>query len=135
MPLSPGPPSDPEVAELLKYLDEVLADYTRLVGGIGRLGFAAPQLLYYRDEVQDLLEALAAERSLDLQSRWQKIRDLDNQVRARATDLVREVGHPNFKQYQVVNDPPPTRWWWYLNRTVSNPEPPPPPAWQWWRRG
>jgi len=130
---APEGPQDAEVAELLKYLDEVLHDYERYVGEIGNLGFAAPQLLYYRDEVQDLLEALSAEKGIDLQSRWKRIRDLDNAVRAKATELVREVGHPNFKQYQVVNDPPQTRWWWYLNRTTANPDPQA-PAWQWWRK-
>lgn len=128
-------PLDPEVAELLKYLDEVLADYERYVSDLGHLGYAAPQLLYYRDEVQDLMDDLAAEPGVDLASRWQKIRDLDNKVRAAATDLVREVGHANFKQYQIVNNPPLTRWWWYLNRTTANPEPGPKPAWQWWRKG
>ncbi len=130
-----GQPTDAEAAELLKYLDEVLQDYQRYVGEIGRLGYAAPQLLYYRDEVQDLMEALEVEDGVDMKPRWARIRDLDNQVRARASDLVGEVGHANFKQYQIVNNPPLTRWWWYLNRTTANPEPAPRPAWQWWRKG
>lgn len=130
----PGQPLDAEVQELQDYLDEVLRDYERYVGEIGRLGYAAPQLLYYRDEVQDLMEALASEAGVDLKPRWQKIRELDNQVRGKAVELVREMGHANFKQYQIVNNPPQTRWWWYLNRTTADPEPSKVPIWQWWRR-
>ncbi len=130
----PGQPLDAEVQELQDYLDEVLRDYERYVGEIGRLGYAAPQLLYYRDEVQDLMEALASEAGVDLKPRWQKIRELDNQVRGKTVELVREMGHANFKQYQIVNNPPQTRWWWYLNRTTADPEPSKVPIWQWWRR-
>lgn len=122
-----------EARELLEYLEEVLKDYARYVGEIGRLGYAAPQLLYYRDEVQDLMEALADEK-VDLKAQWNRIRDLDQQVRGKATELVREIGHANFKQYQIVNDPPALRWWWYLNRTTANPEPPPAPMWQFWKK-
>lgn len=128
------PELDSETKELLGYLEEVLKDYARYVGEIGRLGYAAPQLLYYRDEVQDLLEALQGEKGVDLKTQWNRIRELDNQVRGKVTELVREIGHANFKQYQIVNDPPPTRWWWYLNRTTANPEPPPTPMWQFWKK-
>ena len=129
-----APAVDADAAELLKYLDEVMLDYQRYVGDIGKLGYAAPQLLYYRDEVQDLMEALEGEAGIDLKPRWVTLRDLDNKVRAGASDLVREVGHANFKQYQIVNNPPQTRWWWYLNRTTADPEPAKVPVWQWWRR-
>jgi len=112
----------------------VLGDYERYVKEIGRLGLAAPQLLYYRDEVQDLLDALAGQPGMDLKPVWTKVRELDNQVRARASDLVKEIGHANFKQYQIVNDPPQARWWWYLNRVTAPPEMLQPPAWQFWRR-
>jgi len=130
----PGKPLDAEVKELLDYLDEVLRDYERYVGEIWRLGYAAPQLLYYRDEVQDLMEALAPEAGVDLKPRWQKIRELDLAVRGKAVELVREVGHANFNQYQIVNNPPQTRWWWYLNRTTADPESSKASIWQWWRR-
>lgn len=125
-------PIDPEVIELIKYLDEVIEDYRIRVEAIGKLKYAAPQLLYYRDEVQDLLEALASER-VDLKSRWAKVRDLDLQLRGKASIFVNEVGHSNFKQYQIVNDPPLTRWWWYLNRTTVNRDKES-PKWMWWRR-
>ena len=46
--------------------------------------------------------------------------------------LVREIGHANFKQYQIINDPPKAYWWWWLNRVVKAP-PPSPPSWMFWK--
>lgn len=126
------PKLDPEVEELLQYLDGVLNDYGKYVAQIGNLKYTAPQLLYYRDEVQDLLEALAGEKDLDLKAYWQRLRDYDLQLRAKATVFVQEVGHSNFKQYQIINNPPLNRWWWYLNRTTMNLAEKA-PSWQWWR--
>lgn len=126
---------DPDVQELYEYLKEVLGDYERYVKEIGRLGMAAPQLLYYRDEVQELLTELRGHEDLDLKPLWARVAELDNVVRAQAKELVREVGHANFKQYQIVNDPPQTHWWWYLNRVTAPPEPLHPPTWQFWRKG
>ncbi|MBQ7502737.1 hypothetical protein IJT93_08510 [bacterium] len=126
------PKLDPEVEELLQYLDGVLNDYGKYIAQIGSLKYTAPQLLYYRDEVQDLLEALAGEKDLDLKPYWQRLRDYDLQLRAKATVFVQEVGHSNFKQYQIINNPPLNRWWWYLNRTTANLAERA-PSWQWWR--
>lgn len=123
----------PDVEELLKYLDEVILDYKRCIEQIGKMGYAAPQLLYYRDEVQDLVEALSGEQGVVLKERWATIRELDLKLRGRASDFVHEVGHSNFKQYQIVNNPPLTRWWWYMNRTTVNLENKI-PRWQWWRQ-
>ena len=44
-----------QTAELLSYLDASLADYGKYVSQIGSLKYTAAQLLYYRDEVQDML--------------------------------------------------------------------------------
>lgn len=126
-----GKAMDPEVIELVKYLDEVIEDYRVRVEAIGKMKYAAPQLLYYRDEVQDLLDALSAEQ-VDLRSRWAKVRDLDLQLRGKAPIFVNEVGHSNFKQYQIVNDPPVVRWWWYLNRITVNRDKES-PKWMWWK--
>jgi len=121
------------VKEVLDYLDECLTDYDKFVGNIGKLGLAAPMLLYYRDEVQDCLEDLRAEPDLDLKERWRKVSELDNVVRAKARELVNEVGHKNFKQYRIVNDPPKMHWWWYLDQVTS---PPPVQArpWEIWKK-
>lgn len=131
---SPKGNVDPEVMELLQYLDTALEDYAKHVKQIGMLKYTAPQLLYYRDEVQDLLEALAGEKGIDLKSRWAKIREFDLQLRAKANIFVKEVGHSNFKQYQIINNPPATHWWWYLDRITVNTEKKEAPSWQWWKR-
>lgn len=125
--------SQADIKDMLKYLDEVVADYKRCISMIGKLGYAAPQLLYYRDEVQDLIELLSGEQGVDLKERWARVRELDLQLRGRASDFVHEVGHSNFKQYQIVNNPPLTRWWWYMNRTTVKLENKT-PRWQWWRK-
>ncbi|MEW6280618.1 MAG: hypothetical protein AB1758_18480 [Candidatus Eremiobacterota bacterium] len=123
---------DPEVKEAYQYLLEVLGDYERYTRDIGKLGLAAPNLLYYRDEVQEFLDILKAE-GIEARDVWRKVVELDNLVRSKAQEIVDEVGHANFKQYQVINDPPPQHWWWFLNRTVAAP-PESPPAWQVWKR-
>ena len=124
---------DPEVIELIKYLDEVIEDYRNRVESIGKMKFDAPSLLYYRDEVQDMLDALASEKGVDLRSRWAKVRDLDLKLRGMASIFVNEVGHSNFKQYQIINDPPLTHWWWYLNRVTVNRDEHS-PSWMWWKK-
>lgn len=122
-----------QTAELLSYLDASLADYGKYVSQIGSLKYTAAQLLYYRDEVQDMLDALINDKGIDLKSRWIKVRELDLQLRAKASVFVQEVGHANFKQYQIINNPPVNRWWWYLNRTTVNLDHKT-PSWQWWKR-
>jgi hypothetical protein len=125
---------DPETREALDLLEEALADYERYVRDIGHLGLAAPQLLYYRSDVQDMLDLLADQPDLDLAPYWARVRDLDNVLRARAADLVEEIGHANFKQYQIINDPPQMHWWWYLNRLVPAPRTQVRGWWEFWKR-
>ncbi len=124
---------DEEAREEYKYLLEVLEDYRRYVKDIGHLGLAAPNLLYYRDEVQESLEELRL-RGVDPLEVWREVVALDNVVRARAAEIVTEIGHANFKQYQIINDPPPAYWWWFLNRVVPGPAGTEPPSWQFWKR-
>lgn len=123
---------DPELKEAYAYLLEVLADYERYIQDIGRLGLTAPNLFYYRDEVQEFLDLLQQE-GVPMKEVWRKVSELDNQVRARAQEIVDEIGHANFKQYQIINDPPLKNWWWFLNRIVAAPPQAPRPGWQFWR--
>ncbi|MCL5038088.1 MAG: hypothetical protein M1269_13390 [Chloroflexi bacterium] len=113
---------DPELKELLAYLDEVIEDYQRYVFNIGKNGLAASLMLYYRDEVQDLLEELQYEEDLDLTDRWRRVGELDKLLRENQEAAVKEIGHNSFKQYQIVNDPPRSHWWWYLDRVTPAPE-------------
>lgn len=124
---------DAETREALDYLEEVLAEYGRYVNQIGRLGLAAPNLFYYRDEVQEFLEMLSSVEGLDLTPVWNRVRELDHLVREKKREVVREVGRENFKQYQIINDPPTTHWWWFLDRLVP-PPPPPPRPWEFWKK-
>ena len=119
--------------ERLEYLEEVIGEYERYVNTIGTLGVNAPMLLYYRDEIQEMLDELMAEGDLDLQCTWAQVVELDNQVRDRSQVLVDEVGHANFKQYQIINDPPRQHWWWYLN-TVTRAPVPPVKFWEVWKK-
>lgn len=123
-----------ETRELWDYLQEVVSDYERYVSEIGQLGLAAPQLLYYRDEVQELLDAVKGNPQVDFTSVWLKIRKLDEVVRSHAQEIVDEIGHANFKQYQIINDPPKANWWWYLNRVTAAPAPPQNRMWELWRQ-
>lgn len=131
---APLPPlkSKKEIQEALEYLDEVLEDYGRFVMNIGENGVAAPMVLYYRDEVQDLLDELTT-ASAEISAHWLRTVELDDEVRRRAQALVDEIGWANFKQYQIINDPPRQNWWWYLNRETRAPAPPP-PFWQFWKQ-
>ncbi|MFH1452690.1 MAG: hypothetical protein ABIH00_01765 [Armatimonadota bacterium] len=113
--------------EEVEYLDSVFKEYERYVLNIGKLGFTAAMLLYYRDDVQDSLSYLR--QHLDLKDYWKKLVDLDNILRINAALFVREVGYNNFKQYQIINDPPKLHWWWYLNRQVASPL----PEKKWWQ--
>jgi hypothetical protein len=125
---------DADTMEAWNYLLEVVGDYERYIGQIGDLGLTAPNLLYYRDEIQDMLDEFAMDDRVETREIWARIRGLDILLRARQVELVREVGHANFKQYQIMNDPARTRWWWFLNRVV--PAPPPPSTrhfWEFWK--
>lgn len=123
---------DPLVRESWDYLMEVLGDYETFLGEIGNLGLSAPQVLYYRDEVQEFLEELTGNETINYQGAWQKVRELDEILKDKSQALVDEIGYKNFLQYQIINDPPKKHWWWWLNR-VSKPPPEPPKVWQFWK--
>jgi hypothetical protein len=122
-----------EEKETVAYLEEVLADYERFVNNIGDNGMTAPMLLYYRDEVQDTLDYLTESTNVETQDYWMKVVACDRVLNDRAQEFVEEVGHANFKQYQIINDPPREYWWWYLNRETRSPKPPP-AFWQFWKK-
>ena len=124
---------DQETQEAWDYLLEVVRDYERYLTQIGELGLVAPNVLYYRSEVQDMLDDFRFEEQVDYRSVWTKVRELDEILRTRQQDLVDEIGHANFKQYQIINDPPRAHWWWWLNRVTKAP-PPPPNWWQFWKK-
>lgn len=128
----PQPPLDPYIKEIWDYLMEVLGDYETFLKNIGDLGFSAPQLLYYRDEVQECLDELAGRPDVNVTGAWRKTTELDTILRARAQTLVDEIGHKNFTQYQIQNDPPRSHWWWWLNRVTVAP-PPQPKIWEFWK--
>lgn len=123
---------DPATKEAWDYLMEVLSDYEGFLSKIGDLGFSAPQLLYYRDEVQEFLEELTDNPEVNYQGAYKKTLELDKVLKERAQDLVDEIGHENFLQYQVINDPPKKHWWWWINRITKAP-PPEPKVWQFWK--
>jgi hypothetical protein len=123
---------DPATKEAWDYLMEVMGDYETFLGNIGDLGYSAPQLLYYRDEVQEFLEELTDNPQVNYKGAFQKVNALDVILREKAQDLVNEIGHENFLQYQVINDPPKKHWWWWMNR-VTSPPPPPPKLWEFWK--
>lgn len=128
---APPPRSKKEIEEAFEYLEDALASYGRFVANIGDNGFTAPMVLYYRDEVQELLDELMTS-GVELGDYWLRTVELDDEVRRNAQALVDEIGWANFKQYQIINDPPAKYWWWYLNRQTRAPAPPP-PFWQFWK--
>ena len=123
---------DAATREKWAYLMEVMGDYETFLGNIGSLGYSAPQLLYYRDEVQEFLEEFAGRTDINVVGAWQKINQLDIILRAKAQILVDEIGHKNFVQYQIQNDPPRTHWWWWINR-ITAPPTAPPKFWEFWK--
>ena len=66
---NPQHKEESELQELLQYLDASLGDYERYVSQIGTLKYTAPQFLYYREEVQDMLEMRMCVKCVDLKSR------------------------------------------------------------------
>jgi len=126
------PKIDPATKEAWDYLMEVIGDYEAFLENIGNLGFSAPQVLYYRDEVQEFLDELTDNPQVNHKGAWQRVNELDQILRNRAQDLVDEIGHENFLQYQVINDPPKKHWWWWINR-VTAPQAPPPKVWEFWK--
>lgn len=126
------PKIDPVTQEAWDYLMEVIGDYETFLGNIGDLGFSAPQVLYYRDEVQEFLEELTENPQVNYQGAYQKVIQLDEILRKKAQTLVDEIGHDNFLQYQVINDPPKKHWWWWIDK-VTSPAPPPAKLWEFWK--
>ncbi len=123
---------DNEIRESLEYLDEVINEYTRMVKNIGKNGLAASLLMNYRDEIHDLLTELAYE-NIDLKDYRKELILLDNELRQKAQIYVNEVGHANFKQYQIINDPSKERWWWYLNRVTTGRDENKKKPWEFWK--
>ena len=129
---SKGSEIDAATKEAWDYLMEVIGDFETFLENIGDLGYSAPQILYYRDEVQEFLEELKDNPQVNCKGAWNKVRELDVQLRKKSQELVDEIGHENFLQYQVINDPPKAHWWWWLNRVTAAP-PPPPKVWEFWK--
>lgn len=135
----PAPPSprpaelDKDTKEMWDYLLEVVGDYERYMSDIGNLGFAAPNLLYYRDEIQDMLNEFRTDNRVDFKGVWLRVKALDEVLRQRQQEVVDEIGHANFKQYQIINDPPKANWWWWLNRVTAAPPPQANNWWQFWK--
>ena len=124
---------DNEIREEKEYLDEVMNDYMRMVKNIGQNGLSASLLMNYRDEIQDIMTDLAI-NGADLREHRKKLICLDNELRQKAQLYVNEVGHANFKQYQIINNPSRERWWWYLNKvTVGRPDDKPKKPWEFWK--
>lgn len=124
---------DDDIAETLAFLRESIDEYRKYVENIGHNGMSAPNLNYYRDDIQDIFDLLKYDESVNLKELYGEVVRLDMQLRGKATIHVREIGYNNYKQYRIINDPPPIRWWWYLNNVVT------PPAqqtnlWQFWKR-
>jgi hypothetical protein len=115
------------------YLQDVVQDYARYLSDIHNLGLTAPNVLYYRDEIQDMLEEFKGDPRVDFRGVWLQVKELDEILRANQDLLVKTIGHANFKQYHIMNDPPRTHWWWFLNRVVA-PPPPQPAWWQFWKK-
>ncbi|MCE1248412.1 MAG: hypothetical protein LWY06_17360 [Firmicutes bacterium] len=118
---------------VIEFLEDSIAEYAKYIENIGRNGLAAANLNYYRDDIQEVLDMLKYHYTEELKPYWEEIVKLDLLLRAKAPIHVREIGHNNFKQYQIINDPPQTHWWWYLNRTVAPPVIQP-KFWELWKK-
>ncbi len=103
------------------YLMDVVRDYGRYLSDIENLGYSAPNVLYYRDEIQEMLEEFKGDPRVDFRGVWTQVKEFDEILRANQELLVRTIGHANFKQYHIMNDPPRTHWWWFINRVVPKP--------------
>ena len=131
-PVDSGPLSEDE-KNAWAYLQDVIKDYERYLADVDDLGLTAPNVLYYRDEIQELLDEFKGDPRVDFRGVWTRVKALDEVLRANQAKIVNQIGHANFKQYQIINDPPRSYWWWWLNRVVP-PPPPPPPWWQFWKK-
>lgn len=126
------PKIDPATKAAWDYLIEVMGDYETFLENIGELGYSAPQVLYYRDEVQEFLDEFTENPDVNYKGAWQRVNELDEILRRKAQDLVDEIGHDNFLQYQVINDPPKKHWWWWIDRVTAPPKAPP-KVWEFWK--
>jgi len=127
------PPLNQDEKQAWNYLLDVIKDYARYLSDIENLGLSAPNVLYYRDEIQEMLEEFKGDPRVDFRGIWLEVKALDEILRANQEQLVKIIGHANFRQYQIINDPPRTHWWWFLNRVVA-PPPPSPAWWQFWKK-
>ncbi len=121
-----------ELREAFEYLNEVLMDYEKMIGNIGNNGLSASLIMNYRDELHDIMSELALE-DINLKEQWKKIAILDTKLKGNAQKFVNEVGHANFKQYQIINNPSKDRWWWYMDKTTLPPAANKKP-WEFWKR-
>ena len=126
------PMDDNDIREEMEYLDEVMLDYSTMVKNIGKNGLAASLLMNYRDEIQDIMTELAM-NNRDVKEYRKNLIMLDNELRQKAQLYVNEVGHANFKQYQIINNPPLERWWWYLNKVTMGREEDKKKPWEFWK--
>lgn len=124
---------DKDTQEAWDYLLEVVGDYGEYVQNIGNLGYSAPNVLYYRDEVQEFLEIFMTNKDVDFKGVWAKVKEYDEILKRDLQQLVDEIGYANFKQYLVINDPPKKNWWWYMYRRTIEP-PPQPRMWEFWKK-
>lgn len=114
------PPDDFE--EYKSYLEELIADYERLVENIGNNGVNAPLLLHYRSEIEETLRELEEYDDIApfLEPFYEKLRRIDDLLLQRAKLFLKEIGGPSkLKHYQWSLRPPKEHWWWYLDSQVK----------------
>lgn len=126
-------PLSEDEKQVWAYLQDVIKDYQRYLADVDDLGLNAPNLLYYRDEIQEMLGEFKGDPRVDFRGAWTTVKALDEVLRANQKKIVHQIGYTNFKQYQIINDPPRSHWWWWLNRVVG-PPPPQPAWWQFWKK-
>ena len=126
------PMDDNDVREEMEYIDEVFLDYTTMEKNKSKKGLERSLLMNYRDEIQDIMTELAL-NNRDIREYRKKVVMLDNELRQKAQAYVNEVGHANFKQYQIINNPPLERWWWYLNKVTMGREEDKKKPWEFWK--
>lgn len=131
--MSESPALTPDEKQVWAYLLDVVKDYGRYLADIENLGYSAPNVLYYRDEIQEMLEEFKGDSRVDFRGVWTQVKEYDEILRANQDLLVRTIGHANFKQYHIMNDPPRTHWWWFINRVVAKPQLQP-SWWQFWKK-
>ncbi len=114
------PPEDFEEYE--SYLEELLAEYRRFIENIGRNGLAAPMLLHYRDEIEDVFSVLSEQEDIApfLEKFYQELEKLDEMFLGKAKEYIRELGGPSkLMHYRWTVRPTRDRWWWYIDKEVA----------------